>query len=489
MASAEVTAPVVQTASGPVLGQEKRGVYMFNGIPFAAPPVGELRFKAPVKPEPWDDIRDCTRFGPAAPQLATGSMTNSVPVNWNEDCLFLNVCTPDTSGKRPVLVWIHGGAYRTGQGAIPWYNGTSFALNGDIVVVSINYRLGALGFTDLSRFGEEFATSGVNGTLDQIHALRWVRDNIENFGGDPEQVTIAGESAGGFSVCTLVANEHAQGLFQRAVSQSGSAEQVLSKAQGGQVADLLLEALGATTASDMMNASALEILEAMVVVDKQYSPAGIGNGTVQAFYPVTGNEVIPVAPLEAIRNGVGRDIVLMAGINKDENSLFIPPGVAEEKLMKQAQTFGGESLVSDYRAMLPDADATDLSIQLASDQLFRLPTIRMLEARAQQGAAGWMYQFDWESRQPHLKATHALEIPFVFNTLTSPGVDAFIGPGELPQRVADEMHATWTSFIQGNEPGWKAYETATRSVMHFDNTSTVVENGDTARLAAWQNIH
>lgn len=490
MSTAEVTAPVVQTKQGPVLGREKNGVLMFNGIPFAAPPIGEHRFKAPEDPAPWDDIRDCTRFGSPAPQLATGSMTNNVEVKWDEDCLFLNVCTPAIDKPtRPVLVWIHGGAYRTGQGAVPWYNGSSFALNGDIVVVSINYRLGALGFTDLSHLGEEFATSGVNGTLDQIQALRWVKNNIASFGGDPEQVTIAGESAGGFSVCTLVANEQAQGLFKRAISQSGSAEQVLTKAQGREVADLLMQELGAETADDMLGARAGDILKAMIQVDKRYTPLGIGNGAVQAFYPVTGNDVLPVSPLEAIRNGVGHDVVLMAGVNKDENSLFIPPGLTEETLISRAKNLGGESLVDDYRSFLPGADPTELAIQIASDQLFRLPTIRLLEARAEQGAAGWMYQFDWESRQPHLKATHALEIPFVFNTLQSPGVDVFIGPGELPQSVADEMHSAWTAFIQGEEPAWASYNEQSRTVMHFDNTSSVVENGDTARVAAWQKIH
>ncbi|MBO6566213.1 MAG: carboxylesterase/lipase family protein [Pseudomonadales bacterium] len=489
MSTAGVAAPVVQTQYGPVLGREKNGVMMFNGIPYAAPPTGDLRFKAPQAPETWDDIRDGTRFGPAAPQLPSGGMTNSVPVKWDEDCLFLNICTPSADGaRRPVLVWIHGGAYRSGQGAVPWYNGSSFALNGDIVVVSVNYRLGALGFTDLSRFGEEFATSGANGTLDQIHALRWIKKNIEYFGGDPDRVTIAGESAGGFSVCTLVANEHAQGLFQRAVSQSGSAEQVLSAELGNRVADLLLDELGAENADDMMNAPVMDILEAMNRVDKRYSPSGIGNGAVQAFYPVVGSEVIPVAPLEAIKRGVGNAVVLMAGVNKDENSLFIPPGVTEEKLAKQAERMGSLSLIEDYREILPGASPTDLAVQIASDQLFRMPTIRMMEARAENRSAGWMYEFDWESRQPHLKATHALEIPFVFNTLEATGVDAFIGPGEFPQSVADDMHSVWTAFIQGSDPSWSEYNMQTRTVMHFDNTSSVVENGDVARIAAWNKV-
>ena len=196
---------IAQTAQGAVQGREKDSVLLFAGIPYAAPPVDNLRFRAAQPHESWSSVRPALKFGPAAPQIASGGMTDSASVRWSEDCLTLNIATPALDDRaRPVLVWIHGGGYRTDQGAIPWYNGSSFALAGDIVVVSINYRLGALGFADLSRFGEAYETSGINGTLDQITALLWVRDNIGNFGGDPAKITIAGESAGGFSVCTLL---------------------------------------------------------------------------------------------------------------------------------------------------------------------------------------------------------------------------------------------------------------------------------------------
>ena len=208
---------IAETSCGRVQGREKDGVLLFAGLPYAAPPIGARRFRAAAPHEGWSDVRDARRFGPAAPQIATGGMTDPAPVRWDEDCLTLNVQTPalDDAG-RPVLVWIHGGGYRSGQGAVPWYNGARFAANGDIVAVTINYRLGALGFTDLSRFGAEFATSGLNGILDQITALEWVRDNIAGFGGDPAKVTIAGESAGGFSVGTLLGSPRAEGLFRRA---------------------------------------------------------------------------------------------------------------------------------------------------------------------------------------------------------------------------------------------------------------------------------
>ena len=179
---------IVETTQGALRGREKHGALLFSGIPYAAPPIGEQRFRAAADALPWSGLRDATQFGPAAPQVPSGGMTDRVPVNWSEDCLTLNIMTPDAAGElRPVLVWIHGGAYRSGQGAVPWYNGVSFATQGNIVVVTINYRLGALGFTDLSSFSPDLETSGVNGLLDQIKALEWVHNNIQQFGGDPHQ--------------------------------------------------------------------------------------------------------------------------------------------------------------------------------------------------------------------------------------------------------------------------------------------------------------
>lgn len=488
MSIKEQQSPITSTQYGLILGREKNGVLLFNGIPYAEAPVGDRRFKRPVSPASWDDIRDATRFGPAAPQLPSGGMTDSVSVNWNEDCLFLNVCTPGVDQKkRPVLVWIHGGAYRSGQGAVPWYNGTSFALNGDIVVVSINYRLGALGFTDLSRFGDSYATSGINGICDQIRALKWVRDNISGFGGDPSKVTIAGESAGGFSVATLLGCEQAQGLFRRAIPQSGAAHHTLTEKVGRVVADLLIDELAVESIAELKEASVMDILKAQARADVRYNQMGIGNG-VQAFYPVEQNEVLPIPLRESIRSGVGASVPVLTGTNKDENTLFVMEEISSERLRSQAETYGRESLVDAYMEMLPGATETELAIELGTDFTFKIPAVRHVEDRIAQGADTWMYQFDWESRNVRLKATHALEIPFVFNTLRSSGVDAFIGGGELPQAVSDEMHSVWTSFIQGDEPGWPKYDLEKRTVKHFDNNSSLVDNGELQRLKAWEGI-
>ncbi|MEE1563699.1 MAG: carboxylesterase family protein, partial [Acidimicrobiales bacterium] len=212
--------PLAQTACGTVRGRHRRGVQLFAGIPYAEPPVGDRRFAPPTPHDSWDGTRDALRFGKAAPQLPGEGLTNRVLLAWDEDCLTLNVVTPAADdARRPVYVWIHGGAYQHGQGATPWYDGTSFAIRGDIVVVTINYRLGALGFCHLSpHLGDRFASAGVNGFLDQLAALGWVRDNIAAFGGDPDRVTVGGESAGAFSVCNVLASPHAAGLVHRAIA-------------------------------------------------------------------------------------------------------------------------------------------------------------------------------------------------------------------------------------------------------------------------------
>ena len=482
---------IAETTCGPVQGRVKDDVLLFAGIPYAAAPVGSRRFKKAIPHEPWSEVRAATRFGPAAPQVPSGGMTANAPVNWNEDCLFLNICTPALdSKKRPVMFWIHGGGYRTGQGAIPWYDGTSFATNGDIVVVSINYRMGAFGFTDLSRFGDEYATSGINGILDQIVALEWVRDNISNFGGDPGQVTIAGESAGGFAVGTLLGSERAQGLFHRAIPQSGAAHHTMSEAAGNRVSDLFLKEVGFETIEALQEMKADVILKAQGRIDVSVQRGDTDLGEKGSpFYPVTGNEILPISPLEAIRNGVGRNVDALTGTNKDEATLFIMSEVSEDKLKREINGYGGdESLLSAYSSNLSGASVTELSVELSTDFSFRIPSVRLAEARCSQAAKTWVYLFNWESRNPKLKATHALEIPFVFNNLGKAGVDAFIGKGSLPQSVADEMHSAWTGFIRDGDPGWQTYELDDRATMCFDEVSTVEMDPGQFRREAWEGI-
>jgi para-nitrobenzyl esterase len=481
---------IVTTTSGPVQGVVKDDVLRFTGIPYAAPPTGSRRFQA-AQPHPgWSEVRAATRFGKAAPQLATAGMTASVPVAWDEDCLFLNITTPAADDrKRPVFFWIHGGAYRNGQGAVPWYNGTQFAVHGDIVTVSINYRLGALGFTDLSRFGADYATSGINGILDQIMALEWVRDNIENFGGDPDQITIGGESAGGFSVCTLLGSPRAQGLFQQAISQSGGAQHTLTNAAGKVVADAFLQAMDAHDIEELLAVPADAILQAQSHVDAEMAAdMNTRLGGVSAFYPVEGSAVLPQSPLLAIQGGMGADVPVMTGTNKDEATLFLMGKSDAKKLSRLAHHYGGgEALIAAYQQVYPDASTTELSIALWTDHSFRIPALRLAEARADNSNT-WMYLFCWESRAAHLKSTHALEIPFVFNNLDKPGVSLFLGPGESPQALAEVMHDAWVAFIRTGDPGWPVYDLASRQTMVFDTASGLQKDPDAGKHDAWVSI-
>tara|TARA_R110002072_G_scaffold13418_13_gene56338 strand:+ start:13994 stop:15478 length:1485 start_codon:yes stop_codon:yes gene_type:complete len=482
---------IVDTTFGPIQGRIKDDVVLFSGVPYAAAPVGDLRFKAPQPHRGWEEVRPATRFSPAAPQLPGEGMSAAMAAKWDEDCLYLNVCTPAADGrKRPVFFWIHGGAYRTGQGAMPWYNGAQFAKHGDIVVVSINYRMGALGFTNLQRFGDEFETSGANGTLDQITALNWVIDNIANFGGDPEQITVAGESAGAFSVATLLASPRSEGRFKRAIPQSGAGQHTIPAEITEKVADCVFEKAGISTLEELMALPVDDILKVQAEVEIAAARGEIPTlGINLPFYPSEGNSVNPGSPLDAIKAGASANVDILIGTNKDESTMFVTGSFDEDKLRRAITRYGAdESLIEVYKQRFPNVTATELAIQIQTDHTFRIPAIRLAEARLEQPGKTFMYLFAWESRVPNLKSTHALEIPFVFDNLNAAGVKAFIGRGDIPQDLADKMHQTWIDFICRGEPGWDEYDEQRRLNMRFDTDSVLVEDPDDQKRQAWQGI-
>jgi para-nitrobenzyl esterase len=486
------------TTLGEIEGREKHGALLFPGIPYAAPPVGNLRFRPPAPHDGWSGVLETQRFGPAAPQLPGEGLTSTPNVRWDEDCLTLNVCTPALDdGRRPVIVWIHGGGFRTGQGGIPWYSGISFANSGEVVTVSINYRLGALGFAHLAGIGgDEFGSSGLNGTLDQIAALRWVRENIHAFGGDPERVTIAGESAGGMSVGVLLGCPAAKGLFRAAIPQSGAAHHVLDDDAARGVGTRLAEQLRADDVEALQQCSVHEILEAQALIEKESGGAGDPNGLGgMPFRPVVEGRVLPTSPLEAVGAGLCRDVSVLIGTNLDETTLFGIPDLDEERLQRLAARYLGDGAraVAAYRASRPEASPADVALAITTDHMFRIPAVRLAEAHAGAGGAAWMYLFSWPSRAfgGRLGATHSLEIPFAFNNLDKPGVDVFLGEGPVPQELADRMHAAWTAFAHNGDPAcdalpaWPVYEAGGRTVMELGERVGLLADPAAEERALW----
>jgi para-nitrobenzyl esterase len=448
-------------------------------------------------------VRPAQRFGPAAPQLPGEGLTAQRDVRWDEDCLTLNVCTPALDdARRPVLVWIHGGGFQTGQGGIPWYSGASFARRGGVVTVSLNYRLGALGFAQLDALGgAEYASSGLCGILDQLAALRWVRDHIAAFGGDPERVTVAGESAGGMSVGVLLGCPGARGLFRGAVAQSGAAHHVLAAPKAREVAARFAEALRADGVEALRARSVPEILAAQRAVAASYAeesrgdPTGLGG---IPFRPVVEGRALPQPPLDAIRAGVTAGVSVLIGTNADETTLWGLGSVDEARARRifARHLPAADAAYETYGAARPGAGPGELVVALTTDQLFRIPAVRLAEAHHAAGGRVWKYLFNWKSRAfgGRLGATHALEIPFAFANLAKPGVDAFLGPGEPPSELAERMHAAWTAFVREGDPScdalpeWPAYEPQRRAVMELAEPARLLSDPGAAERALFEGV-
>jgi para-nitrobenzyl esterase len=496
---------IVETRSGKVQGVEEHGVHIFRGIPFAKPPVGDLRWLPPQREEPWHDVRDATQFSDesAQPPFPMAQLFGGPQPQNSEDSLYLNVWTPGADdGRRPVMVWVHGGAFVNGSGTTPWYDGTRFADHGDVVIVTINYRLGAFGFLHLADlFGDEFAGSGNVGILDQVAALEWVRDNIEAFGGDAANVTVFGESAGGGSVGTLLGTPAARGLFAGAIPQSGASSWWSTRERATDVARRLVDTLqvapGDTQA--LRSKTTDEILAAQAV-------AGLALGSMTdtqlPFQPVVDGTVLPQSPLDAVASGNAQGVRVLVGTNRHEMTLFhlMDQSLAqidEAGLVRRSRVWvgdGAETIVAGYRANRPDASLIEVWTDLSTDAVFRIPAIQLAEAQAAHGAV-WMYLFTWETPVfGGLRSTHALEIPFVWDTLDAPGITMFTGEAGDRQQVANAMHPAWTAFARTGAPGhgalpeWPQYDTGRRATMRFDATCEVLDDPAGADRTLWASL-
>jgi para-nitrobenzyl esterase len=480
--------PVVQLKDGAVRGRSESGVHAFLGLPYAAPPFGENRMRPPQPVRAWDGERDATAFGPTVPKGDyPPQYTPLFPevVIAGEDCLNLNVWTPDPHAPGlPVLVWIHGGSFMNGSGSVPEYNGAAFARDG-VVCVTINYRLAAEGFL--------FLDDGIAnlGLLDQLAALRWVQANIWAFGGDPARVTVAGESAGAMSVTTLLSMPLAEGLFAQAIAQSGAAAHTLTAEVARMVGGYLADALGVPADREAIKAVPLATLvqtASDLVVEVQTTPEPARWGqlalSLLPFAPAVDGAVLPAAPITAIAAGQGSAVPLMIGSNRDEARLFLVAAgtidlIDDATLEAVADGYGlpPEGLAV-YRASQPDGSPGDIMAALISDWFFRIPAVRVAEARAASGTSRtWMYRFDQpEPRDNHqLGACHGAEIPFVFGTVAQEQVRPRIG--DTPsQAVADQVHRAWVDFIAEGQPGWTPYDTTGRTTALFGQTMTVADD-------------
>lgn len=475
---------------GTIDAVDGRPVLRFLGVPYAESPARQRRFLPPVPVRPWTGTRDCTAPGAMAPQNPDPFLppSDAFADLWDEDsCLNLNVWTPGTDGAAlPVMVWVHGGAYLTGSNNGGMHDGARLAAALGVVVVAVNYRLGALGFLHLPELlGPDFADSSNAGLLDILEALRWVRRNIAAFGGNPGNVTLFGESAGAAAVGTLLGMPASEGLFHRAVMQSGTAERVRTPEASRRITEEFLRhcGLGASRAAELLTLPVDRLLKAQEALSR--AAAADTFGVPLPFQPAAGTPAIPVPPLDAIRQGLNSGVDLMAGTNLNEGSFAVelrpaspsdPPHLADrvELMLAEWMTAERGAEPADARRRYEEALAETLGTaptgkQLLeaylSDMQYRQPTNRLFEARSGSAGRNFSYLFTWKSPAMggKLGACHALEIPFVFRQLDSPEA-AYVTRGKAPEDLAESMSAAWAAFAGSGTPAapglppWPEYQ-------------------------------
>lgn len=510
--SAAPSSVIAKTRAGQlrgVLGDD--GVISFKGIHYAESPAGESRFKPPVKLKPWSGVRDAVAYGPQAIQARDpGWSTALIVPPTDEDCLVLNVWTQGLRDgkKRPVMFYSHGGGWNTGNGgttAPPGdqnHDGTALAKNYDVVVVTHNHRLNLLGFFYLGDIlGEEYAASGCAGMLDIQAALQWVNDNIAEFGGDPANIMIFGESGGGFKTTTLTAMPGAHGLFQKASVESGSAIDLTAKDRANDTAERALARFGLTekNAHELVNMPVANVLDVISVVPTGARPL--------SFSPVVDGHYIPANPYDPVAPRFSKDIPMIVGTNKDEALLFLRGNKAvftmnEDDLRQRVAAMfhdKADQVLEVYHRSRPNASPTDLFVAIQTAQMFWANAVKMAERKAaQNGAPVYMYRFTYESEvlanddPPYpLKASHAMEMAFKFDHPNLTGL-----MGTRPERlkaVANMSHA-WTSFARNSDPNfdglphWPAYTLEKRETMFLNAECQVVNDPDSEERTLWETL-
>lgn len=510
---------VVLTSNGPVRGAINDGIQTFKGLRYGAPTGGANRFMPPRKPTPWKDVQDALAFGNSAPQgiipgLYVGKtspiaelMGHTESEVASEDCLFLNLWTPalNDGRKRPVMVWLHGGAFALGSGSSPIYDGRTLAQEGDVVVVTVNHRLDALGYTQLDKLlGPEYALSGMVGMLDIVAVLRWVRDNAAAFGGDPGNVTIFGESGGGWKVSVVLAMPEAKGLFHRAIIQSGPGLKMTPKPTGEILAAALLEELSIPLSdarklidvptADLMAAAGRAAARPLPGKDSRIGFSAVG------FSPVVDRIALPRDPFDPTAPELSAEVPIIIGTTAHEASQFLlhDPKFGkyswadvEERLQANFKELAAPALAL-YRRRNPAASPTDVLVDILTQSGMIAMSTKMAELKLDQKAGKvWFYRLAWGTPALNglLKSTHALDLPLVFNTTEV--VPKLVGPGPDPKTVAAQMSMTWIAFARHGDPNnrtipnWPDYSTNDRDVMFFDVESHVVQDPDDDTRSFW----
>ena len=497
------------TTSGKVSGYIDRGVFVFKGIPYGADTSGDRRFKRPGPPKPWSGTRSCRAFGPQAPQAPRAIWDNDEEgflFQWDfgrnsEDCLRLNIWTPGIDGKkRPVRFWIHGGGYAVGSGnELRMFDGVNMATRGDVLLITINHRLNVLGYLNLAAYGSEYADSGNAGMLDIVQALQWVRDNIGNFGGDPSNITIFGQSGGGGKVCTLMAMPSAQGLFHKAIVESGPTLTIGNEESSRALAVALLEKFGLAS-SQVAKLQEIPYRELESASSKVIPPMNIGPfidfralGRRLGLAPIMDGRVVTQEPFEPTAPASASAIPLLIGstLNEFTNGINHPDAfeMTEAQLRSRAESSlhdHAAQVISSYRAIYPDANPFQLWSIIATSGV-RGSTLLLAERKAQQSAPVYCYQFAWQT--PILDgrpmAFHCSEMPFVFD---NPDLCAHMtGGGEPAHVLASRVTTAWMNFARNgnpNHPGiplWKRFNANEKTTMIFDDRCEATDNLDTAQ--------
>jgi len=501
----DATFVTAETAFGKIRGVDINGIKIFKGIPYGASTAGSNRFMPPAEPADWSGVRDALAYGHSAPQqdpatsqpapgVLTVSGSNLPPEG--EDCLVLNIWTPavspasESAPKRPVMFWCHGGGFATGSGSSPDNDGTNLARRGDVVVVTINHRLNVLGFANLSEFIGNFAASGDAGMLDIVQALKWVRANISQFGGDPNMVTIFGQSGGGRKVETLLAMPSAKGLFHRAIVESGAAVKVVDRDVAVRNAEQLLAKLGI----DRKNVRALQklpvgrIMAAYFAVVKDNPDVDPSFG---GFSPSVDGKIVPQHPFYPSASPVSADVPMMIGSTRTEMTLFSlddPSAFSlnDADMRKRVNDIlGGQApnMIDLYRRLNPGASPSDIYFLIASDYRYGAPTMIAAQRRAALGKTPvFLYYFTWETPVlgGQLKSPHTMEIPFAFDNVKIS--ERLTGGGADAMALADKVSDAWIAFARSGDPNtsklphWPAYDAKDRSTMVINNVSKVVSD-------------